>query len=210
MPAAAAHAATGKLKPTGGYTQETSSSESPMPLHVRFFVFAVVLAASACGSSNTTSSGGNPSPAGPVADVSMTDNNGLAPYAFSPATLNIKVGTRVRWTNSGKAQHTATSDATPQPVWSSGTVEPAGTDRKSTRLNSSHLVISYAVFCLKKKNKEHVTSGLPVADNELTGAYATQPCSTPPRAPSYIAGERSLSAVTCFAVVWISSSHVVR
>src|SRR2546426_9010672 len=27
-------------------------------------------------------------------------------------------------------------------------------DRKSTRLNSSHLVISYAVFCLKKK-KEH-------------------------------------------------------
>src|SRR5256885_7873516 len=27
-----------------------------------------------------------------------------------------------------------------------------GQDRKSTRLNSSHLVISYAVFCLKKKN----------------------------------------------------------
>src|SRR5205807_8210550 len=27
----------------------------------------------------------------------------------------------------------------------------AGQDRKSTRLNSSHLVISYAVFCLKKK-----------------------------------------------------------
>ena len=26
-------------------------------------------------------------------------------------------------------------------------------DRKSTRLNSSHLVISYAVFCLKKKKK---------------------------------------------------------
>src|SRR2546426_9393055 len=31
-----------------------------------------------------------------------------------------------------------------------------GRDRKSTRLNSSHLVISYAVFCLKKKNiSEH-------------------------------------------------------
>src|SRR5256885_2965088 len=27
-------------------------------------------------------------------------------------------------------------------------------DRKSTRLNSSHLVISYAVFCLKKKNRD--------------------------------------------------------
>src|SRR2546426_8718485 len=30
--------------------------------------------------------------------------------------------------------------------------EPGRQDRKSTRLNSSHLVISYAVFCLKKKN----------------------------------------------------------
>src|SRR6266850_1034451 len=30
--------------------------------------------------------------------------------------------------------------------------EPYGLDRKSTRLNSSHLVISYAVFCLKKKS----------------------------------------------------------
>src|SRR5256885_4229392 len=29
---------------------------------------------------------------------------------------------------------------------------PSCSDRKSTRLNSSHLVISYAVFCLKKKN----------------------------------------------------------
>src|SRR5688500_19347158 len=38
---------------------------------------------------------------------------------------------------------------------STGTARPepaACPDRKSTRLNSSHLVISYAVFCLKKKN----------------------------------------------------------
>src|SRR5947208_8652659 len=32
---------------------------------------------------------------------------------------------------------------------------PAG-DRKSTRLNSSHQIISYAVFCLKKKKRENV------------------------------------------------------
>src|SRR5256885_3078055 len=32
--------------------------------------------------------------------------------------------------------------------------EPAEQDRKSTRLNSSHLVISYAVFCLKNKNRK--------------------------------------------------------
>src|SRR5256885_6289362 len=46
-----------------------------------------------------------------------------------------------------------------------------GGDRKSTRLNSSHLVISYAVFCLKKKNKpciymcERYTSFLLVRTN---------------------------------------------
>src|SRR2546426_6264441 len=33
------------------------------------------------------------------------------------------------------------------------------TDRKSTRLNSSHLVISYAVFCLKKKKRNNTESG---------------------------------------------------
>src|SRR2546426_11370059 len=33
-----------------------------------------------------------------------------------------------------------------------------GEDRKSTRLNSSHLVISYAVFCLKKKKKKNKVS----------------------------------------------------
>src|SRR5256885_4825687 len=37
--------------------------------------------------------------------------------------------------------------------WQKG-AQHANGDRKSTRLNSSHLVISYAVFCLKKKNKE--------------------------------------------------------
>src|SRR2546426_4567349 len=34
-----------------------------------------------------------------------------------------------------------------------GVAGSAAQDRKSTRLNSSHLVISYAVFCLKKKKK---------------------------------------------------------
>src|SRR2546426_2187226 len=53
-------------------------------------------------------------------------------------------------------------------VWHSGEPVPHGwrarhsagspvraRDRKSTRLNSSHLVISYAVFCLKKKKKNN-------------------------------------------------------
>src|SRR3712207_7176289 len=34
-------------------------------------------------------------------------------------------------------------------------------DRKSTRLNSSHANISYAVFCLKKKNRKHSKFSLP-------------------------------------------------
>src|SRR5258708_29683400 len=33
-------------------------------------------------------------------------------------------------------------------------------DRKSTRLNSSHQIISYAVFCLKKKNQKHTQEDL--------------------------------------------------
>src|SRR2546426_4537865 len=45
--------------------------------------------------------------------------------------------------------------------WSPVFVQGFEQDRKSTRLNSSHLVISYAVFCLKKKKKktsqDHVT-----------------------------------------------------
>src|SRR5215469_17052581 len=36
----------------------------------------------------------------------------------------------------------------------------AGSDRKSTRLNSSHVEISYAVFCLKKKKKKNTISSI--------------------------------------------------
>src|SRR5690242_20755829 len=42
----------------------------------------------------------------------------------------------------------------------SGTTwRPTGRDRKSTRLNSSHMSISYAVFCLKKKKQMHTLTG---------------------------------------------------
>src|SRR2546426_7393276 len=52
------------------------------------------------------------------------------------------------------------------PTCPAGTVRKgpcASRDRKSTRLNSSHLVISYAVFCLKKK-KKHTKSFNDIAD----------------------------------------------
>src|SRR3989449_1983367 len=43
-------------------------------------------------------------------------------------------------------------------IWIWGTTRYA--DRKSTRLNSSHGYISYAVFCLKKKKISHLTTRL--------------------------------------------------
>src|SRR5256885_10414611 len=49
-------------------------------------------------------------------------------------------------------------------------------DRKSTRLNSSHLVISYAVFCLKKK-KKHKYCTLASTDTGIVRcAHVHSPC----------------------------------
>src|SRR5256885_13864304 len=50
------------------------------------------------------------------------------------------------------AAHPAVVDQVP--VIAEALLNSASPDRKSTRLNSSHLVISYAVFCLKKKKKQ--------------------------------------------------------
>src|SRR5207253_4902988 len=55
-------------------------------------------------------------------------------------------------------------------------------DRKSTRLNSSHVAISYAVFCLKKKKKSkqrmpvHFSCRIPPTRPH----HSTSPFSTPP------------------------------
>src|SRR6266540_4974495 len=47
------------------------------------------------------------------------------------------------------------SMSTGAPPWWTGTMALVrGVDRKSTRLNSSHITTSYAVFCLKKKIRE--------------------------------------------------------
>src|SRR2546426_4715193 len=42
------------------------------------------------------------------------------------------------------------------PKWRGSATTTRPGDRKSTRLNSSHLVISYAVFCLKKKKRKYI------------------------------------------------------
>src|SRR5258708_29873137 len=46
----------------------------------------------------------------------------------------------------------------PRPCGTTGRVAAEQEDRKSTRLNSSHQIISYAVFCLKKKKNSQATT----------------------------------------------------
>src|SRR2546430_8846265 len=56
-----------------------------------------------------------------------------------------------------------------------GAVRAVGRDRKSTRLNSSHSQISYAVFCLKKKKKTETESALQRQDRLSLSSSPTLP-----------------------------------
>src|SRR3954466_13214342 len=58
-------------------------------------------------------------------------------------------------------------------------------DRKSTRLNSSHTIISYAVFCLKKKTNNYVAVRAPHGTNTLS-----RPASPPRDSQRNCSGER--------------------
>src|SRR5205085_10287561 len=62
---------------------------------------------------------------------------------------------------------------TPTATWSpSGSPASATGDRKSTRLNSSHSQISYAVFCLKKKKKTNENPNVAKTAQTLAGSHA--------------------------------------
>ena len=54
-------------------------------------------------------------PGGPVSTVTIQD------FSFSPATLSVKVGSTIQWTNKGPSPHTATSDIG---IWDSGQLSP--------------------------------------------------------------------------------------
>src|SRR5690606_34899449 len=68
----------------------------------------------------------------PLRSYMDTDQNGTWPDALIRAIPSLRSNRQATVSNRGSADLT--------------------TDRKSTRLNSSHVKISYAVFCLKKKN----------------------------------------------------------
>src|SRR5258705_7095605 len=83
-------------------------------------------------------------------------------------------------------------------------------DRKSTRLNSSHLGISYADFSLKKKNGEKKWSPQTLPDHEQLarpgGAQRKRAASTVPAAPLFALLQLKLNEVTGEIVVaWLST-----
>src|SRR5699024_12094250 len=82
-------------------------------------------------------------------NVVIGDNNTIMPNA------NILYGSRIG--NGNTIFPGAVIGAIPQDLKFRG--EETTADRKSTRLNSSHVSISYAVFCLKKKKKKNGESG---------------------------------------------------
>src|SRR5687768_18290868 len=67
---------------------------------------------------------------------------------------------------------------------SSSSSSPLSEDRKSTRLNSSHGYISYAVFCLKKKTL-YLHDALPIFRPRLLSPHLTC-ASLPPSPPAHL------------------------
>src|SRR5256885_12425464 len=78
-------------------------------------------------------------------------------------------GSGVTVVGDGTAADRASAAAPAEPLRARWRMNPSNwtaVDRKSTRLNSSHLVISYAVFCLKKKKKE-IHEDITMTDSHL-------------------------------------------
>src|SRR5688572_31658949 len=73
----------------------------------------------------------------------------LFPYTTLFRSDRDRVGSRDVGAAGGRARHGREGSADVHAAWREATRAMA--DRKSTRLNSSHSQISYAVFCLKKK-----------------------------------------------------------
>src|SRR5256885_10682617 len=74
----------------------------------------------------------------------------LFPYTTLFRSLSYELGNGVRLVNQSQYSRSSVQRYT-------GIPGEGDADRKSTRLNSSHLVISYAVFCLKKKKNKSCT-----------------------------------------------------
>src|SRR3954462_324792 len=86
-------------------------------------------------------------------------------------------------------------------------------DRKSTRLNSSHTIISYAVFCLKKRHNHPVRTGVAVGGSGQGRRAAGRVLQLVGGAPAAgvdttdVEGEAA-RAQSCFFVVWGGPGHI--
>src|SRR5207244_6806676 len=108
----------------------------PIFLYHTFSVFYYSPAHTALHSFPTRRSSDLRTPAGSLREARRSSTRPTIDFCHSiPRAWRRKAATPAREERSGRAN----------PVWL------ARRDRKSTRLNSSHQIISYAVFCLKKK-----------------------------------------------------------
>src|SRR3712207_6994466 len=83
----------------------------------------------------------------------------------------------------------------------------AGPDRKSTRLNSSHANISYAVFCLKKKNVLCLLSATNMAPRPLPGRKETSLPRTRKMHLAYVLTEIAILRLTILVGLVVSAQN---
>src|SRR5262245_65342152 len=93
----------------------------------------------------------------------------LFPYTTLFRSRSSSPGQPTTWPSTGRT-YSETSQPGPQPL--RATPVHRG-DRKSTRLNSSHLGISYAVFCLKKKKKNKHRTPIRNTEHQTTTNHET-------------------------------------
>src|SRR5258708_10517443 len=91
-----------------------------------------------------------------------------------------------------------TSSTSPASSWYEKALGFSQVDRKSTRLNSSHQIISYAVFCLKKKKKY----------SQMQTRYATRTSTEPPMPAGVTAFAETSTAISGDASAWANSSTI--
>src|SRR2546430_8269053 len=85
-------------------------------------------------------------------------------------------------------------------------IERAPEDRKSTRLNSSHSQISYAVFCLKKKNK-HPATLLIFRSKRATTVPTTRHSALSSQPPGHLPSSTTRDSTGCHYAT-LSGSHM--
>src|SRR3712207_8698588 len=85
-------------------------------------------------------------------DTATTEIYTLSLHDALPISNLVASGSAVCWVRTASLVNIAVTPAIPTNRASAS----ARADRKSTRLNSSHANISYAVFCLKKKKKRYI------------------------------------------------------